>query len=160
MKSGIALAISTFALAASLLPTPASAQDSMRVGTLRCNVAAGLGLVVTSSRDMKCTFRPTSGPRESYQGTIRRFGLDIGATTRGVLVWGVVAGTRRPVRGALAGEYVGVTAEATAGVGLGVNALVGGSERAYSLQPLSVEGQLGLNLAAGVAQLTLASVRR
>ncbi|MGL5137733.1 MAG: DUF992 domain-containing protein, partial [Beijerinckiaceae bacterium] len=63
-------------------------------------------------------------------------------------------------KGALAGDYVGAAAEATAGVGLGVNALVGGSDRAYSLQPISVEGQLGLNLAAGVAQMTLVNVRR
>lgn len=96
---------------------------------------------------------------ETYRGTIRRFGLDIGATSPGVLVWGVVATNRRPARGSLAGDYVGATAEATAGVGLGVNVLVGGSGQSYSLQPLSVEGQLGLNLAAGVAQMTLLSTR-
>jgi Protein of unknown function (DUF992) len=150
----------TLAICGAFLPSASQAQDAIKVGTLRCNVSAGLGLIVTSSRDMNCTFRPTRGPREAYRGTIRRFGLDIGATTRGVLVWGVVAGTPQPVRGALAGDYVGASAEATVGVGLGVNALVGGSNRAYSLQPLSVEGQLGLNLAAGVAQLTLVSVRR
>jgi hypothetical protein len=152
-------AISVMALSGALLPGAGYAQSSAKVGTLRCNVSAGLGLVVTSSRDMNCTFRPTGGGRrEAYRGTVRRFGLDIGATSRGVLVWGVVAETRRPVRGALAGEYVGATAEATAGVGLGINALVGGSDRAYSLQPISVEGQLGLNLAAGVAQMTLVNV--
>ena len=150
----------TVAVCGTFLPTVTQAQDAIKVGSLRCNVSAGLGLIITSSRDMNCTFRPTRGPREAYRGTIRRFGLDIGATSRGVLVWGVVAGTPRPVQGALAGDYVGASAEATAGVGLGVNALVGGSNRAYSLQPISVEGQLGLNLAAGVAQLTLVSVRR
>ncbi len=152
--------ISAMALSGVLLPVSSQAQSAVKVGTLRCNVSAGLGLVITSSRDMNCTFRPSRGRREAYRGTIRRFGLDIGATSRGVLVWGVVAETRRPVRGALAGDYVGATAEATAGVGLGVNALVGGSGRTYSLQPISVEGQLGLNLAAGVAQLTLVNARR
>ena len=154
------LLLSALAITTILLPGPGQAQEALRIGTLRCNVSAGLGLVITSSRDMSCTFRPTHGKREAYRGTIRRFGLDIGATSRGVLIWGVVAGERGPVRGALAGDYVGVAAEASAGVGLGVNALVGGSGRAYSLQPVSVEGQLGLNLAAGVAQLTLVSTRR
>ncbi|MGL5114358.1 MAG: DUF992 domain-containing protein [Beijerinckiaceae bacterium] len=160
MTPRIALCSLVLAFAGTLLPTAGQAQDTVKVGTLRCNVSAGLGLVVTSSRDMNCVFRPSNGPREAYRGTIRRFGLDIGATSKGVLVWGVVAATRRPVKGALAGDYVGAAAEATAGVGLGVNALVGGSDRAYSLQPISVEGQLGLNLAAGVAQMTLVNVRR
>jgi Protein of unknown function (DUF992) len=147
--------ICAVACSAAFLPSAGQAQDTLKVGTLSCNVSAGLGLIVTSSRDMNCQFRPSRGGRESYRGTIRRFGLDIGATTRGVLVWTVVAQTRRPTRGALAGDYTGGAAEATVGIGLGVNVLVGGSERAYSLQPVSVEGQLGLNLAAGVAQLTL-----
>lgn len=146
--------------ASAMLPSAGQAQSAVKVGTLRCNVSAGLGLVITSTRNMNCVFRPSRGPRETYQGTIRRFGLDIGATTRGVLVWGVIAPTSRPMRGALAGDYVGAAAEATAGVGLGVNVLVGGNDRAYSLQPVSVEGQLGLSLAAGVAQLTLVSTRR
>lgn len=153
-------AAGALAVCCAFLPTAGQAQDAIKVGTLRCNVSSGLGLIITSSREMNCIFRPTRGPREAYRGTIRRFGLDIGATSRGVLLWGVVAGTPRPVRGALAGDYVGASAEATAGVGLGVNVLIGGSNRAYSLQPISVEGQLGLNLAAGVAQLSLVSVRR
>jgi Protein of unknown function (DUF992) len=160
MTHKITFLASALALAGVLSSTVGHAQDTAKVGTLRCNVSAGLGLVVTSTRDMNCTFSPSRGGREAYRGTIRRFGLDIGATSKGVLVWGVVAATRQPVRGALAGEYVGAAAEATAGVGLGVNALVGGSGRAYSLQPISVEGQLGLNLAAGVAQLTLVNARR
>jgi hypothetical protein len=145
---------------AAMIPSPGQAQNSVKIGTLRCNVSAGLGLVITSSRDMDCLFEPSGGRRETYRGTIRRFGLDIGATTRGVLVWGVIAEVRKPGRDALAGDYAGAAAEATAGVGLGVNVLVGGSGRAYSLQPISVEGQLGLNLAAGVAQLSLVSTRR
>jgi Protein of unknown function (DUF992) len=143
-----------------MLPAAVQAQNAVKVGTLSCSVSAGLGLVITSSRDMDCVFEPSGGRQEAYRGTIRRFGLDIGATTRGTLVWGVIAEVRKPTRDALAGDYVGAVAEATAGVGLGVNALVGGSGRAYSLQPISVEGQLGLNLAAGVAQLSLVSTRR
>jgi hypothetical protein len=154
------LVVSILAGAAILLPAAGQAQDGIRVGTLRCNVSAGLGLVVTSSRDMNCLFQPMRGRSEAYRGTIRRFGLDIGATSRGILVWEVMAATRRPVRGALEGDYVGGAAGATAGVGLGINALVGGSGQAYSLQPISVEGQIGLSLAAGVAQMSLQRRRR
>ncbi|MCZ8184003.1 MAG: DUF992 domain-containing protein [Beijerinckiaceae bacterium] len=160
MKLKNALFYSVFAGAVVVFPIGSQAQDVIRVGTLRCDVSAGLGLVVTSSRDMNCMFQPMRGRSEAYRGTIRRFGLDIGATSRGILVWEVMAATRRPVRGALEGEYAGATAEATVGVGLGVNALVGGSGQAYSLQPISVEGQLGLSLAAGVAQMNLQSRRR
>ena len=81
-----------------------------------------------------------------------KFGLDIGATTGCVLVWDVFAPEEGPKRGALAGNYEGVGALATAGVGLGANALVGGSNRsvALQLQPLSTQTQGGLDLAAGV----------
>jgi len=116
-------AAGALAVCCAFLPKAGQAQDAIKVGTLRCNVSSGLGLIITSSRDMNCIFRPTRGPREAYRGTIRRFGLDIGATSRGVLLWGVVAGTPRPARGALAGDYVGASAEATAGVGLGVKGL-------------------------------------
>lgn len=145
------------ALPATLAATPGQAQT--QVGSLRCNVSAGLGAIIASSRDMSCTFRQANGRTERYRGTIRRFGLDIGATRRGVLVWGVVAPTRGIQRGGLAGDYAGASAEATVGAGVGANALVGGSDRSFSLQPISVQGQTGLNLAAGVAQLTLTSVR-
>ena len=160
MKMKPALFVIAVACSAAMPPSAAQAQGTVKIGTLRCNVSAGLGMVITSSRDMDCVFRPSRGRKEAYRGTIRRFGLDIGATTRGVLVWGVIAKTSNPTRDALAGDYVGAAAEATVGAGLGVNALIGGSERAYNLQPVSVEGQLGLNLAAGVAQLTLVSTRR
>ena len=159
MRINAVLLSSLLALSGLMLPTAGQAQSAVKVGTLRCNVSAGMGLIITSTRDIDCTFQPRRGRMETYRGTIRRFGLDIGATSPGVLVWGVVAANRRPARGSLAGDYVGATAEATAGVGLGVNALVGGSGQSYSLQPLSVEGQLGLNLAAGVAQMTLLSTR-
>ena len=91
---------------------------------------------------------------QSYVGTISKFGLDVGATSSGQMVWAVFAGGS-PTPGALAGNYVGATAEATVAVGLGANALVGGSNRTIALQPLSVTGQTGLNLAAGVASLDL-----
>lgn len=146
------------AAAVSLLPAlaaPAFAQSSVKVGTLRCNVSGGLGLIITSTKEMSCTFASAHGYREWYYGTIRKFGLDLGATTHGVLAWAVFAPTAGPRRGALAGDYVGVAASATLGAGVGANALVGGFNRSFTLQPLSVEVQSGIALAAGVASLSL-----
>ncbi|WP_460450851.1 DUF992 domain-containing protein [Alsobacter sp. SYSU BS001988] len=143
--------------------TPASAQaqgGGVKVGTLRCNVSGSLGLIITSSKTMSCRFTPSRrGAPETYLGTIRRFGLDIGATNRGVLVWTVFAPTNAWQRGALAGGYAGGSAEATAGAGLSANVLVGGNNNTIGLQPISVGAQTGLNLALGVSALELTPAR-
>jgi hypothetical protein len=133
----------------------AVAQQGVKVGALRCEVSGGLGLIITSSKDMRCVFTSASGQSEPYSGTIRKFGLDIGATDQGVLAWDVFAPSEGPEREALAGDYGGIDASATIGAGVGANALVGGSGRSFTLQPLSVQAQTGLALAAGVAELTL-----
>jgi hypothetical protein len=147
------LAIALVALSA--LAPPALAAPNVKVGVLRCDVAGGLGLIVTSAKDMRCVYTSSHGFRERYYGTIRKFGLDIGQTGRGVLAWGVFAPTAGARPGALAGGYVGADASLTLGAGLGANALVGGFERSFTLQPLSVEVQSGVALAAGVASMTL-----
>jgi hypothetical protein len=151
-------ALGALALAA-VAATPASAQN-VQVGTLVCDVSAGIGLIIASQREMACTFTNNRGELEVYTGVISRFGLDIGATTGGQMVWTVYAPSGPFQRGTLAGSYGGASAEATAGVGLGANALVGGSNRSVALQPLSLQGQTGLNLAAGVANLELRSAGR
>ena len=138
------------------LTAPAAAAGA-KVGTLRCEVSGGLGLIITSSKELECRYTSINGRHESYYGRISKFGLDIGATTGGVLIWDVFAEDEGRQRGALAGQYEGVGASATVGGGLGANALVGGSNRSISLQPLSVEAQGGLDLAAGVESLTLRS---
>lgn len=136
-----------------------AAQDRVKAGTLVCDVSAGIGMIIGSQKGVQCLFNSDPpGPREAYVGTISKFGLDIGATSGGQMVWVVYAPTSR-VFGALAGVYSGATAEATVAVGLGANALVGGSDRTVALQPLSVTGQTGLNLAAGVALLELRPAR-
>lgn len=152
--------IRAFLCAASLAVLAATtqtavAQQGVKIGRLRCNVSGGLGLIVTSTKEMACVYTSLHGYRERYFGTIRKFGLDIGATDRGVLAWAVFAPTEGPPRGALAGEYGGVDASATIGVGLGANVLVGGSNRSIALQPLSVQAQTGLALSGGVAALAL-----
>jgi hypothetical protein len=139
--------------------TPAAAQGKTQIGVLRCNVSGGIGLIVTSKKSMVCRFQPQHGRIERYSGSIRKFGLDIGATKRGVIGWAVFAPSRGYRRGALAGDYVGASGEASVGAGGGANVLVGGGERSISLQPLSVSAQVGVNLALGVANLTLRSIR-
>ena len=133
----------------------AQAQPGVVVGTLTCNVASGSGFVFGSSRAINCTFAGPGGRYEHYVGNISKFGADIGYTQGGILVWTVIAPTAALGPGALAGNYVGGTASATVGVGLGANALVGGSTNSIALQPLSIEANRGLNVAAGFAAMTL-----
>jgi hypothetical protein len=134
---------------------PSAAQDTLKIGRLRCEVSAGLGLIIGSTKEMECVFTSTMGVSEHYFGRISKFGLDIGVTNAGILAWDVLAPASGPKQGALAGDYVGVDASATAAVGAGANALIGGFGRSVTLQPLSLEAQTGVALAAGVAELTL-----
>jgi hypothetical protein len=135
----------------------ASAQTQARVGTLSCDVSAGVGLILVQKQALACVFTPENGsPGVRYTGQITEYGVALGAVDRGHLIWGVIAATTGIQPGALAGDYAGAGAEATAGVGLGANVLVGGTGRAFSLQPLSVEGQVGLNIAAGITKISLA----
>ena len=140
-------------VAAAVVPADAQAQR-VQVGTLACSISAGIGLVVASQRNVSCNFQPDGGSPEAYTGTITRIGVDVGFTTGGAMVWGVFAGTNR-YAGMLTGTYAGATAEATVAAGLGANVLVGGSNHSVALQPLSVQGQVGLNVAAGVGALEL-----
>jgi hypothetical protein len=147
------------AAVALMLGSGVAAQDRVEIGTLGCDISAGIGLILGSQRTINCTFTPsTSGPVEYYTGTISKFGIDVGATTGGLMTWLVYAPTSRPL-GALAGDYGGATAEATVGAGLGANVLLGGSNHTVALQPLSVQGQTGFNVAAGVAGLQLSYTR-
>ena len=145
------------ALAMSALATSlATAQNATQVGRLSCDVSAGVGMILVQKQTMSCVFIPVNGaPPETYLGRIDEFGVALGAVGQGHLIWGVLAPASGVPQGALSGTYVGVGAEASAGAGLGANLLVGGTGRAFSLQPLSVEGQVGLNIAGGVTTVTL-----
>jgi len=152
-RSSLSAALLLLALAA-----PAAAQQPAftKAGVLTCRTSATVGLVVGSRQRLACVFRPDSGgPAERYVGTIGRLGLDVGITAGGVLGWAVLARTRGVPRGALAGTYAGASGDIALGLGAGANVLVGGSNRSVALQPVSVEGQVGVNLALGVARLIL-----
>jgi hypothetical protein len=128
---------------------------TVRTGYLTCHVAAGWGFIFGSSRDIKCAYALQPGYTEYYTGSISKFGADIGYLQSAVLLWSVAAPTNNLGQGALAGHYAGATASLALGVGAGANVLVGGFKNSIALQPVSVEGQNGLNVAAGVAELTL-----
>ena len=135
--------------------TPQAATKSgVNVGSLNCNVAGGVGFVFGSSKTLNCLLTRTDGVAERYQGTIKRFGVDIGFTKEAYIVWAVFA-PGNIGRGALAGAYAGATAAATVGVGVGANVLIGGSSKQVTLQPVSIEGSVGLNVAAGIAEVEL-----
>ena len=131
-----------------------AAPHGVKVGTLTCNVSSGWGFVFGSSKDLRCTFRG-NGHAEHYTGSISKFGVDIGYTGGEVLVWGVFAPSSDVRAGALQGDYAGATAQATVGVGLGANVLVGGLDKSIALQPISISGEKGLNVAAGIGSISL-----
>jgi hypothetical protein len=139
------------------LSAPAFAQaQPVRVGGLTCDTGPRVGLLVGSRQRMSCVFRSNAtGQQYRYTGRITRLGLDVGITGGGRLFWGVFAPTSHIGPGALRGNFVGASGNASLGVGLGANVLVGGSNRTISLQPLSIEGQFGVNLALGIAGLSL-----
>jgi hypothetical protein len=133
----------------------ASAQSQVKVGTLTCSGKGGPGLIVGSQKAFACSFSPTAGRAERYTATMTRIGLDVGVTGDTVLVWAVFAPSSSVRPGVLAGEYAGASADAAIAVGGGANVLVGGSKNTISLQPLSVQGQSGLNVAVGATSMTL-----
>ena len=125
-------------------------------GALTCKGKDFVGLIVGSMQTLECTFEPTgTAPKQSYSATITKIGLDLGVKGESTMVWTVLFSTAKLPDGALAGHFVGVSADASIGVGGGANMLLGGSNKSIALQPLSVQGQTGLNLAVGVSGMTL-----
>jgi hypothetical protein len=146
-------------LAVIAAPAVAQQTNQAKAGVLACRTSASLGLIVGSHQKLSCRFTPDAGgPPEAYTGHINRLGLDLGVRAGGAMVWAVLAPTNGVHHGALAGTYVGASGSVSVGLGANANVLVGGSHRSIALQPLSVEGQVGVNLALGVAGLSLRSV--
>ncbi len=159
------LVASTAAFAQTAAPAPAAAgtaaahgKSGVNVGSLSCTVAGGAGFIFGSSKALDCLLARTDGVAEHYQGTVKKFGVDIGFTKEAHIVWLVFA-PGNISRGAIAGEYGGVSASAAVGLGVGANVLLGGSDKQITLQPVSVEGSVGLNIAAGVASIELVAVK-
>jgi len=156
MSRKFALAMSAV-LAVGLLgfASGAQAQTGVKVGTLSCHVSSGWGFVFGSSRRLRCVYSPVQGAPEHYAGTLNKYGVDIGYVQSGVMLWAVVAPSSTLAPGALQGDYGGVTGSATVAVGVGANVLVGGFNKSITLQPVSIEGNTGLNVAGGIAAVRL-----
>jgi len=152
-RRALLAALSAFACLASAL-SPASAAN-VEAGVLTCKVDGGVGFVFGSTKNLDCTLEGVNGGKDRYVGSIDKYGMDLGFTGASLIVWTVLAPSVDIGAGALAGDYGGVSAEATVGLGVGANALVGGSEHSIALQPLSVQGQQGLNIAVGISALQL-----
>jgi hypothetical protein len=134
----------------------AQADSRVQVGVLTCEVEPGFGLIFGSSKDLTCWFKAKGKNTETYAGTIKKFGIDVGYTAHTKIAWLVFAATKGPMtKHALAGTYVGASTEATLGVGLGGNWLIGGSNKSFALQPWSIQGQVGINWSLTWTGLTL-----
>lgn len=151
--AGLALA------ACAVLPAAAQTPARVQAGLLMCKVQPAVGFVIGSMREMTCELQ-TGAPNAlktvgTYKGTVARFGIDIGFTGPSTLGWAVFAPTTAPAPGDLKGSYVGVSADAAWGLGAGANVLLGGSNKTIVLQPLSLQGNTGMAVAAGISDLTL-----
>jgi hypothetical protein len=159
MKPGLRIALAaTSILLVSCWPLTVHAEASkftVKTGYLTCHEASGWGFVLGSSRELRCSYAPNGGRVEYYSGSVSKFGADIGYLKSAVIVWAVAATTKDLKPGALAGNYGGATASVALGAGAGVNVLIGGFENSIALQPLSFEGQSGVNVAAGIAEISL-----
>lgn len=150
---GAAIAMAALSGAANAAPA------GVKVGTLTCDVAGGAGFIFGSTKDLACSYEPSKARVERYSGSISKWGVDIGYTGKGKLIWAVFAPSSDVRPGAIEGEYAGATAQANVGVGLGANVLIGGLDKSIALQPLSVQGSTGLNVAAGIGQISLKHTR-
>lgn len=145
------MALILFSILSSALPASAA---RVQIGTITCDVSAAVGKILTAKQEVDCVYEPTSGAKEHYRGVIAKFGLEIGDIRQASLVW-LVYGATSLGAGAVAGNYIGVDADAAAGVGLGANVLVGGQSRSIALQPVSLQSEQGINLAIGTEELKL-----
>ena len=150
--AGTAITLLVASVAATTAQQP---MQRVQVGLLECRGAASIGFVVGSVTNLGCVLRVDGAPEDRYMATIRKVGLDLGITQESALAWGVYAPVARLGPGDLAGDYAGAQGRATLGVGVGGNVLIGGSDNSIALQPLSVQGQVGVNIAAGLASLEL-----
>lgn len=143
---------------AALLAVPAQAGSGVNVGSLNCKVSGGSGFIFGSTKSLSCLFTRPDGTAERYKGEISKYGVDLGFTEGAYMIWAVFA-PGNVKKGALAGKYVGVSGQASVGLGLGANVLLGGSNDQIALQPASIEGVQGLNVAAGFGEMTLSAVK-
>jgi hypothetical protein len=158
MRLSSLLGVAFAALVASVATANAQQQQGVRVGVLECRGGQNVGMVIASATTLECFFRSEGRRPEPYLAHVSRFGVDLGVTENTSLAWAVHAPTRRVGRGDLAGNYGGVGGNVSFGIGGGGNLLWGGSQNSFALQPLSLQGQTGVNVTGGVVGLDLEPV--
>jgi Protein of unknown function (DUF992) len=159
-EGNMAKLLATFAslIVASIAVGPSAAQQPSsyaRSGVLNCTMSPSIGFIIGSHQTVACRFDPHHGVPERYVGALTTLGLDIGITAGSLMGWAVLLSTTDPYPGVLAGTYVGASGDIAVGVGAGANLLIGGSNRAVALQPISIEGPVGIDLTLGVSGLEL-----
>jgi hypothetical protein len=157
MTNRIAHTLKAFTISA-ILATPAltaAKAEQVEAGLLTCQIEGGSGFIIGSSKDMRCMFESADGSTEVYTGNVKKFGIDIGSTDSATVKWVVLGPSKQLGAGSLRGQYGGFSGELTAGVGVGANAMIGGSNRSIILQPFSGQVQTGLNIAVGIGTMTL-----
>ncbi len=142
-------------LALTLAGAGAASAESAKVGTLQCHISGGTGMILMENQALDCVFRDSAGQRSHYIGRMTNVGVNIGISGPGRLIWAVLAATNAVAPGALAGDYVGAAGSVAVGAGAGGAILVGGSNKTISLQPISVSAETGLNLSAGLGNISL-----
>lgn len=147
-------------VAGALMSAAGAAKADIKVGLLKCQVESGFGYIIGSSKELSCRFERMGGLNEHYAGKIIKLGADVGFAGKGNLIWAVFAPSQDVEYGALSGTYVGAAAEASAGVGLGANVLIGGWQRSVNLQPVSVSAHTGFNAAGGFGAIMLTGIRK
>ena len=156
MSKKLRVIASFAALFAFASPLPAQSPNWVKVGGLGCTMSPTIGLLVVSEQRLNCKFTPDGPyPPENYNGTMGTVGIDVGVIGGGLLAWAVYMPTQGPPQGSLAGTYGGASGSIALGVGAGANVLLGGSGRSVMLQPISVEGSVGIEVTLGVSALTL-----
>ncbi len=137
----------------------AQSRDRTKVGTLTCDISGGIGMIIASKKAVTCMFTPSAaGPREVYTGSISKFGLDVGATSGGEMVWTVFAPSNKEIRRARR-HITAAPAPKRQWCRSRRQRPDRRFDRTVTLQPVSVQGQTGLNLAVGVSGLELRPAR-
>ena len=143
-------------LVSALLPAAAAA-DSGRIGVLTCKTVPGsrVNLVIRSTTDVMCEFKDSQGKSEKYKGESGiALGLDLSFKSAENFAFAVLSTSDMSAgKHSLAGKYVGGKASASAGVGLGAAALIGGANDQFGLNPIAVGSEQGVGVAAGIGFL-------
>lgn len=141
---------------------PAMADEAgVKIGKLTISSVPGSGknLIIRSSSDVEAVFEDLNGKEEFYIGEAGiEFGIDLamkeGEWNQVYLVFSP-AEDYRTGSYALQGKYFGTRAGAGVGVGVNAQVLLGGLDKSFSLQPLSVGTGTGTGVEAGLGYLFL-----